>query len=560
LTEKEAAELKPESPGDRTFAQLRLACYLTVAVVVARLLYTSILHPLKIGWDPALHLHAAILITQGRVPYVDMFDVNPPLIWYLDTIPAFAAKWFALHPTQAFGFFLTFLIGLSAFLCTYLLFKRGNKQEAIFFLPFVIGICAFNFFLRFDFGQREDIFVLLYMPFFVLRWLTWSGRGQFGRGLKIAVGIIGGLGVCLKPYFLIPAALTELYYVLDQRRLKPLITTETIACALVGFAYMGHFFLAPQAMRENYLGFIVPAFQLGYNFWDCSLAAMFSPPDKRNVFFLMTGAILLSLAMRRRSGLFLPLAIFCLTSNIAYLIQFKGWTYHNQPVFASALMLAYMLAGYLICLAFRELKKMFSLSSSLFIFCVPVIFLGYGIYDAAVDTIDTFQSEKFDLDRIGYSGFCPLKDVESSFLDVVLDNTRPGDSVVFMSNGVQPEYPFVTQLGLKPGSRHLHCVILSVLQYIKDERPDTPFNRALYDHTPEIIRQYGEDIENNKPELVLIQNSPVGDYLEPFQFVSKYLKDYKQIDEIDSFRVFRLDPLKKLQGFDAGNSQNVTGQ
>ncbi|MCA9805553.1 MAG: hypothetical protein KC777_26465, partial [Cyanobacteria bacterium HKST-UBA02] len=79
-------------------------------------------------------------------------------------------------------------------------------------------------------------------------------------------------------------------------------------------------------------------------------------------------------------------------------------------------------------------------------------------------------------------------------------------------------------------------------------------------HTSQIIREYGEDIENNKPALVLIQNSPVGDYLEPFQFVSKYLKDYNQIGEIDSFRVFRLNPISRIQGFDAGNSQNITGQ
>jgi hypothetical protein len=59
-----------------------------VASLSLRMLVSVLLHPLRIGWDPALHLQCAQLIVAGGLPYVDMFDVNPPLIWYLDMLPA----------------------------------------------------------------------------------------------------------------------------------------------------------------------------------------------------------------------------------------------------------------------------------------------------------------------------------------------------------------------------------------------------------------------------------------------------------------------------------------
>ena len=52
------------------------ACIAVVTLMTARLIHTVILHPLRIGWDPALHLQAAQLITQGKIPYVDMFDAH----------------------------------------------------------------------------------------------------------------------------------------------------------------------------------------------------------------------------------------------------------------------------------------------------------------------------------------------------------------------------------------------------------------------------------------------------------------------------------------------------
>ncbi len=530
------------------------ACIAVVAIMTARLVYSVILHPLRIGWDPALHLQAAQLITQGKVPYVDMFDVNPPLIWYLDTIPAYLSELLNFPVTQSFNFFLVAIILYSVCTCLALFFSKAKSAEAPFFMPFLIGLTLFNFFLRYDFGQREEIFVLLYMPFFILRWLRWQGRGVQSKFYSCLIGIMGSLGICLKPFFLIPAALVELYFLLDKRKFSPLLTYETISCAAVGVIYAAHFLFVPELMRKTYFEFVIPAFALGYRFWDTSLAASFSEPAKRDVFFLMAASGILAVAMRKRSTLMLPLLVFVLASLIPYLLQFKGWHYHDQPVYAASFILACLQVGFLLYLAAQKVFRVVTgygenngvqakFPKRAVLSCVVVLALGIAIKDGMDDyQIVVSDPRQFDMKIIGYSGTSPQSDIHSPYTDLVLDGYKLGDKAIVMSNAVSPGYPWLTQLRFVPGSRHLHMVILSVLSYVKDILPKTDSNVKLYSNMDRIVDEYAQDIEKNKPRFVFMQKGP--DYfVEPHDFVNKYLiKDYDELENIENFRTFRRKP------------------
>lgn len=519
---------------------LLICSILIVAIMLGRLLYTVYLHPLAIGWDPSLHLNAAQLILEGKIPYVDMLDANPPLVWYLDMIPAFFSNLFNFPVTQAFSLFLIGIIFYSVATCGALLFTKAKRAEAPFFMPFLIGLTLFNFFMRWDFGQREEIFVLLYMPFFILRWLTWQGRGLKNKWYAASIGVLGAVGICLKPYFLIPAFLVELYFFLDKRKWRPLFTTETVACFLGGVVYMAHFLFVPASMRESYFGFIVPVFKLGYSFWDVSLSAMYAPPEKRDVFFLMTVSCLLAVALRKRTSLMLPLVAFVMAGNIPYLLQFKGWPYHNQPVYASAFMLLCMELGFLKIAIAAKLHHWVKIPRRAALGLLVLLVLGIAVHDAIHDKTAADADKKFDMARIGYKGMTPLSDVNSNgYAEITIDNAELGDSVVFISNGVTPGYPFLTQLRCKPGSRHLHSVLLSVLSYIKDCQPHTAENEKLWKQEARIVKEYGEDILKNKPKLIFLQKLP--DYFEgPHNFTATYLQDYIELPgDYENFRIFK---------------------
>ncbi|MBK7837599.1 MAG: hypothetical protein IPJ49_07935 [Candidatus Obscuribacter sp.] len=81
-----------------------------MVVLCLRMLVSIFLHPLRIGWDPALHLQCAELIVKGGIPYVDMLDVNPPLIWYLDTLPVLVSEAFKAPVTLVFNEFMVLLM------------------------------------------------------------------------------------------------------------------------------------------------------------------------------------------------------------------------------------------------------------------------------------------------------------------------------------------------------------------------------------------------------------------------------------------------------------------
>ncbi|MBX3077071.1 hypothetical protein KF913_24385 [Candidatus Obscuribacterales bacterium] len=532
-------------------------CIAVVAIMTARLAFAVAIHPLRIGWDPALHLQIAQMITQGKIPYVDMSDANPPLVWYLYTIPAFGSELFNIPVTLAFNYFLVVLIVYSVVTCLMLFFRHAKRAEAPFFLPFLVGLTLFNFFLRYDFGQREEIFVLLYMPYLVLRTLRWQERGVQSKVWSAAIGFMAAIGICIKPHFLIPVFLVELYFLLDKWRWRKLVSTENIACFGGGVLYLAHFLFVPKAMNDAYWKFVVPAFALGYHYWDTSLAASFSDPGKRDVFFLTTVACLLAVALRKRCSFLLPLTVFVFGSIIPYLIQFKGWGYHDQPVYAGAFILFSMEVGYFIFFGWKLLesavskfstrfsKSPVSISHRITLGLIVVSALAIAFRDGQEDyKIVVEDPRHFDLKTIGYQGSSPWADIHSPYTSLVLDGYKLGDKVIVMSNAVSPGYPWLTQLRFEPGSRHLHMVILSVLSYIKDILPHTPHNDNLSSQMPRIVNEYAEDIQKNKPRFIFMQKGP--DYFdEPYKFVSKYLSaDYDELEQIENFRTFRRKPGK----------------
>ncbi|MBX9668022.1 MAG: hypothetical protein K2X93_10405 [Candidatus Obscuribacterales bacterium] len=544
VTSKPAADL----PVYRENKPLFIGCIAIAVLLICRLVWAQIIHPMRIGWDPALHLQAAQVIVEGGIPYIDVVDCNPPLIWYLDTIPAYLSKVLEFPVTQAFNFFLTVIIAYSVAACIALLFTKGKRSESWMFIPFIIGLTMFNFFLKHDFGQREEIYVLFYIPLLVARWLSWEGRGVKSKFWAWVIGIVGAMGICIKPYFIIPTALIELYFVLEKRTLRPLITTENIACLVGCIAYAAHFLLVPASMRDYYFGFLVPSYNIGYHYWDVSLGGSFSDPWRRDVFYLNSIVFLLAVGLRRRSSLMLPLAIFSLAGDIVYLLQFKGWHYHDQPVYAASFILAWMEGFCILIFGGKALLSLFGKIAGGRTIVLPkavmptvlVLLVAAGcIYDGNEDYKNVVgEVHRFDMSLIGYKGTTPWSDVDGPYTEFVLNNWKLGDKVLFMSNGVTPGYPWLTQLRCIPASRHLHMVVLSVLQYIEETTKNTPDYAKFREDTHRIVMEYVEDIRKNKPVLIFMQIGP--DYfVQPFDFINQYLQDYDELKTIDNFRVFK---------------------
>ncbi|MDP3507429.1 MAG: hypothetical protein Q8T09_05525 [Candidatus Melainabacteria bacterium] len=518
-----------------------------IVTLSLRMLVSILLHPLRIGWDPALHLQCAQLIAAGGLPYVDMFDVNPPLIWYIDVLPALLSSAINVPVTLVFNLFMWLLMILSASMCSYVALTKLRQENSVLVnLGLIFGLLYFNFFLTFDFGQREQIFVLLYFPFIFLRFARYQGA-LIGRREAVLVGLLASIGICLKHYFLFNVVCVELFLFLGAAkhlRWRNFLVTENFAALGFALLYLAHFLLLPQVVKDNYFGFLVPAFASGYQFWDTSLASSLGAPDKRGVFFLLTLAGVLALAFCRRYNLLSCCAAFAFSGVVPYLLQFKGWAYQDIPAFAGAVIvicggIAALLSSFIELLSRGKNNPRYSSNFSLSSLVLLVLIAGIAIVNADQEYEQVKAEPNFPLSTIGYSGDSPYSDIDSPFAAIILAQAKPHDAVIFIGNAVAPGFPPTTQLRVKPGSRHLHCCILSVLAYIKDVRELTPENIRLLSFKDRIVNEYAEDIKKNRPVLIFIQNGPAAEYLAPYNF-DQYLKNYKKIDDVAGFTVYKL--------------------
>src|SRR5687768_11876217 len=96
-------------------------------------------HPLLQYLDQTMYLGLAQLFLDGMRPYVDMVDFNPPLILYINLIPALIERWFHVHILTAFYSFVLGLMMLSVLLSGFVMFQQKERREAFYYLPVLIG-------------------------------------------------------------------------------------------------------------------------------------------------------------------------------------------------------------------------------------------------------------------------------------------------------------------------------------------------------------------------------------------------------------------------------------
>jgi len=518
------------SVSDKIAQRLLIA---TIAAIFLLLVFDVFLHPLRIGHDQALHYQMGLLLLEGKVPFVDMYDSNPPMIYYIDTIPGAVAKVLHIHPIVSFQLFICTLSALSCAAVFWLSIKYARKRLVMPLLIMTVFYAAFNLLLGLDFGQREHICILAFVPFLLLRWLRWTDT-RLDLRLCLILGLVAGIGICLKHYFLIIVVAVELYWLCKYWRWKRLIAPECIAAFSVGVLYLLHFLVVPPEMRDGFFNYMVPIYTYGYSFWDTNLITLFDSANNRQVFFWLPIACLAAISVSRRHSFSLPLIVYSMGGLAIYAIQYKGWTYHGFPCMSGMVLAGGLAVGCLIQLLSSRwrLPKNSLLAMTLFIALIAVAYTA-AQFKARVENCPTL-----DLALIGYQGTSPREDV-SAWPDVILPNTKKGDPILFFSNAVRPAFPATLQLERKPGSRFLHAIPLSLFRYIADTFHDAKAEQLLR-YEPYMIHQYEEDIEKIKPRLIFIQIEPVGRYLQLYFFEQTALSDYDKLPDFYGFEVYKL--------------------
>ncbi len=284
-----------------------------------------------VGW----HLYIAGAMLDGAELYRDLIEVNPPLIDYLMMPLVWLSNALDLSIPHAFKIgMLSITLGVIAALLRW----TREVDESLFFTQvlgagLVLGCIGLT---GIDFGQREHVMVVLVLPAAFVAWRRIIGQ-ETSAGLAWLAGASAGLGFALKPHFgAIWLALEVLVFVRAPRTsvtgsraralAQSLAKPETLGVVAVLAVYWilvlirGNWLPVVQSLAGYYEAFLTESRAARVFSWETVLIAA-----------SLISLIRLRGAQAELARVFVALAV---GAWIALVVQAKGWTYQEYPVWA----------------------------------------------------------------------------------------------------------------------------------------------------------------------------------------------------------------------------------
>jgi hypothetical protein len=295
---------------------------------------------LVVALSPPLNHDVAALLAfterwlAGEALYTQLIDVNPPLIFVLNAVPAALARLLGIDGVLALQLCLL-LLGLLCWRLTSRLraARAEGAAEAAILSALVPLACVVP---GYDVGQREWIMGLVAIPYAALAARRIEGP-RVPAALAVGVAVLAAVGFALKPHFLAVPALVELLVLvrIGWRRTLADPVPWTMAAAFVLYA------ASIPLLFPDFFGFVLPLVWGNYldlsvfGFWGVLLSNVLGAA-------LLLMLLAVPVALAPRSGAFAQaLVLAACGAFLAAWVQHKGWTYHAAPV----LMLAPLALG-----------------------------------------------------------------------------------------------------------------------------------------------------------------------------------------------------------------------
>ena len=450
---------------------------------------------------PANHDAAAVLqFSQrwlaGEGLYTRLIDVNPPLIFLLNLLPAAIAAYTPVGAITALRL-CVLGYGLLCWRLAWLARDRGAEGEIerafLDALPMLFLLAA-----GYDFAQREHLMALAALPYL----LAASRRcaGQIPRG-RVPIALMAALAFALKPHFLALPALVECAVLLAGYRRQPRIASAIVLwlhapepwvlglvwaayLALIAVAFPAYLHEVVPLARATYLGIG------GFTLWQLLILPRLAAA---NALLLPLLVLAFFRPARRftapRGALPRLLGLAALAALAAALAQHKGWSYHIVPIEFFACTLASLLAA-------GWLDR-----------------IGAAAHSPGAQKIAGALAGLFALYVIS-NGEAPWKqlyypDSEAGGLTRLLAKEAGGGTALILSPGVYPIFPALNDAGITSTSRFTDLWPLqgSYQSCLPDgRRYRDPAEMA----PPEALvwRTIAEDFAARPPTAVLVDDSP----------------------------------------------------
>ncbi|HEU5041745.1 MAG TPA: hypothetical protein VFT84_13025, partial [Gemmatimonadales bacterium] len=288
--------------------------------------------------DVAWLLYMAERLRAGARLYVDLVEVNPPLIVWLNVPAVTLAALLGCSPVLVYRCLVLATAVASCALCARVLAEvkepsdPDGRRVLLLLVAMAVAVLAGP-----DFGEREHLLLLLALPYVFLVAARLEAR-PVGGGLAWLVGLAAGLGIALKPYFVLLPLTLEAALLLGKPR-RP-VRPETLGIGIV----IGTYLAAVQVWAGPYWRIASTLGKVYYEFLqEPVLVTAVAGHGAGLVLFA-----LLAYGTLREPGRNPPLLRVLFLATLAWygsaVIQRKGWRYHFYPAMSTAFLLLGLLA------------------------------------------------------------------------------------------------------------------------------------------------------------------------------------------------------------------------
>lgn len=323
-------------------------------------------------WDLLFVLEGGKRLLDGGNYLNQLFETNPPLIFYLGAIINRVAEEFALDKVLIFKLVIYSVVLYSLVACHYLLKNklttcrtndksalrvvnphqlvspnRASAKSGIFSLPvqplfegqflrcllIVLAISLLLLPAR-SFGEREHLMIALVLPYFFLRYESLQNI-HFNFKIRGLISLLAAWGFALKPpYFLFAWVAGELQLAFWQKSWCSLFCLENSIILLFSLGY----FLSIAFYMPSY--FAILPFIVHFYAANSSVSSTLASPQLINLLLLMGGYFLLP---SRSFSLEKLIIVIACAFALSFMLQGKNWYYHSLPLLTANSLLAALL-------------------------------------------------------------------------------------------------------------------------------------------------------------------------------------------------------------------------
>ena len=466
----------------------------------------------------------------GERMYVDMIDVNPPLIFMLNLIPAALSRLLSMEDTQALVF-CVLAIALWSVVVSWRMFPSlvapAARTQHMIFLPLALFLAVV--YPGEMFAQREHIMLLCAVPYLLLAAARFDGL-KVSRGRMLTIAVIAGLGFALKPHFLAIPLLIEVYLLTARGWRKTLFDAVPWIMLGVMAAYVAAAWIFTPEYFTSVLPLVFDSYEEigGTNPLNVLYGRLLAP------FMLMMVPLTIAAFLLRLSPLTRMAGLAALGGALSGIAQAKGWPYHLLPAQVMTLLLTVLV----VCQGIDKLlAERFAGGRALPILSMAPLRLTVGalmlmLFCLAGATRTTFYDQlNFDNSQAGK-------------LLKLVKKYAEGQPVLIISPGIYPHFPVLNYANARLAMRFQ--TIWPLQGAYESCRPE----EARYHHPDKmppmeqlLRRAVSEDFVKYHPALVIMDKNPgirwcggrEFDLTEYFLSIPAFAEEWKNYDIVYQF-------------------------